>query len=51
MTDHVSVLRRLRWGQVPFANLRYRNGPNDRLKCALRKCICFMSSVSAPVGR
>jgi hypothetical protein len=31
MSDHVPVLRRLRWGQVPYANLRFRNGPHDRL--------------------
>ena len=35
MEDHVAVLRRLRWGQVPYANLRYRNGPHDRLRRAL----------------
>ena len=33
--DHVPLLRRLRWGDVPYANLRYRNGPDNRLpwKC------------------
>ncbi|CAL8463939.1 g3474 [Coccomyxa elongata] len=30
--DHVPVLRRLRWGEVPYANLRYRNGPHNRLR-------------------
>jgi hypothetical protein len=29
--DRVPLLRRLRWGEVPFANLRFRNGPNNRL--------------------
>jgi hypothetical protein len=32
MEDHVPILRRLRWGEVSYANLRYRNGPNNRLK-------------------
>ena len=33
--DHVPLLRRLRWGEIPYANLRYRNGPDNRLpwKC------------------
>lgn len=33
--DHVPLLRRLRWGEVPYASLRYRNGPDNRLpwKC------------------
>lgn len=25
------VLQRLRWGEIPFANLRYANAPNNRL--------------------
>lgn len=35
MKDHVPLLRRIRWGEVPYANLRYRNGPANRLhwKC------------------
>ena len=32
LSDHVPVLRRLRWGEVPYANLRYRNGPHNNLK-------------------
>lgn len=31
MKDHVPILQRLRWGQIPFANLRYSNGPGKRL--------------------
>lgn len=31
LRDHVPMLRRLRWGALPFANLRFLNGPNDRL--------------------
>ncbi len=30
--DHVPILRRVRWGQVPYGNLRYRNGPHNRLR-------------------
>ncbi|KAK9919029.1 hypothetical protein WJX75_008842 [Coccomyxa subellipsoidea] len=30
--DHVPVLRRLRWGEVPYGNLRFRNGPHNRLR-------------------
>ena len=26
------VLRRLRWGEVPYGNLRFRNGPHNRLR-------------------
>ena len=35
MKDHVPLLRRIRWGEVPYGSLRYRNGPNNRLawKC------------------
>ncbi|KAK9808138.1 hypothetical protein WJX73_000955 [Symbiochloris irregularis] len=29
--DHVPLLRRLKWGALPFANIRYSNGPQDRL--------------------
>lgn len=38
MTDHVPLLRRLRWGVLPFANLRHRNGPSGRLawQCGTR---------------
>ena len=31
LRDHVPLLRRLRWGALPFANLRFLNGPDDRL--------------------
>ena len=31
LRDHVPLLKRLRWGALPFANLRYLNGPDDRL--------------------
>ena len=31
LRDHVPILRKLRWGAVPFANLRFLNGPEDRL--------------------
>ena len=32
MHDHVALLRRLRWhGDLPYANLRHRNGPAGRL--------------------
>ena len=34
LRDHVPLLRRMRWGAVPFANLRFRNGPHNRLPCA-----------------
>ena len=36
MKDHVPLLRRIRWGEVPYGSLRYRNGPENRLawKCA-----------------
>ena len=43
LLDHVAVLRRLRWGEVPYANLRYRNGPNNNLKCALSSLSCMIS--------
>lgn len=32
MKDHVPVLRRLRWGNVPFANLRFDTGPDRHLQ-------------------
>lgn len=30
------LLRRLRWGEVPYGSLRFRNGPDNRLawKCS-----------------
>ena len=31
LRDHVPLLRRLRWGSMGFANLRFQNGPADRL--------------------
>ena len=36
MKDHVPLLRRLRWGEVPYGSLRFRNGPDNRLawKCS-----------------
>jgi len=39
--DHVPILQRLRWGQLPFANLRYSNSPGDRLdwECGERTAI------------
>jgi hypothetical protein len=39
--DHVPILQRLRWGQLPFANLRYANSPGDRLdwECGERTTI------------
>lgn len=35
------ILQRLRWGQLPFANLRYANSPGDRLdwECGERTTI------------
>lgn len=37
MRDHVPLLRRLRWGHLPFANLRFDTGPDHHLdwKCEM----------------